>query len=96
MGSTQVEYVDFSSRGGAREYRLRIRQGAEAHEYTVLVPNEAFLTHRLRYQDGPEICFLKLQRALAESGGVLPQGPLEVTAAELEEYRVAHAPKARK
>lgn len=96
MAGTQVEYVDFSTKGGAREYRLRVRRGPDELEYTVRVPNDAFLSHRLRYQDGPEVCFLKLQRALAEGDGALPASPLSVTDAEIEEYRVAHAPKARR
>lgn len=93
MSTAQVEYVGFTATALAREYRLRVRQGTEAHEFRVAVPHEAFLKHRLRYQDGPEVCFIKLQRALAEGEGALPERELSVTEAELEAYRVAHAPR---
>jgi hypothetical protein len=87
--------VGFAETAGAREYRLRIRQGAEAHEFTVIVSHEAFLSHRLRYQDGPEVCFMKLQRALVDGAGALPTGALAVTEADLEAFKTAHAPKAK-
>jgi hypothetical protein len=93
MASANVEYLGFTAASKSREYRLRVRQGLDIEDFTVAVPNEAFLAHRVRYQDGPEICFLKLQRAVAAGEGVLPKRALSVTDAELEEYRVAHTPK---
>jgi hypothetical protein len=89
-----VEYVGFTTRGTAREYTLRVRQSAgEPTEFRLAIPNEAFLAQRVRYQDAPEICFLKLQRELLACGEGLPSLRLTVTDADLEEYRVAHAPK---
>jgi len=90
----QVEYVGFTTRGAEREYQLRVRQGAgEFRDFTLAIPNEAFLSHRVRYQDAPEICFLKLQRELIVAAGGLPATHLDVTDADLEEYRAAHTPK---
>jgi hypothetical protein len=94
MATAQVEYVGFSTQGPAREYRLRVRVAAgEAEEFTLAIPCEAFLAHRVRYQDAPEICFLKLQRELSACGDGRPAAHLDVSDAELEEYRQAHAPK---
>lgn len=91
----QVEYVGFKTEGTAREYALRVREvGGEPHEVTVAIPNEAFLSRRVRYQDAPEICFLKLQRELVTCGaGVRPASYLNVTDSDLEDYRVARIPK---
>lgn len=95
MASAQVEYVGFTTNGTAREYVLRVKQAeGEFHSFTLAIPHEAFLSHRVRYQDAPDVCFIKLQRELAASAGSLPATYLSVTDAELEEYRVAHAPKA--
>ena len=94
MTATQVEYVDFTATEAVREYRLRVRQGADIHHVTVAIPNEAFLSGRVRYQDAPDICFLKIQQELAAGEeGALPAPALELTDQELEEYKVAHTPK---
>jgi hypothetical protein len=94
MVSTSVEYQDFTAGEKRREYRLRVRRGAEFHVFTVAIPNEAFVSGRVRYQDAPEICYLKILREIETCGeDALPARALVMTDQELEEYRVAHAPK---
>lgn len=94
MTGAHVEYVGFTSKGPKREYTLRVRStGGDPHDFTLAISNEAFLARRVRYQDAPEICFLKLQRELAAAASDLPASYLSVSDAELEEYRVAHGPK---
>ena len=89
----RVEYLGFTSDDTTREYRLRARDGGVFHDFIRAIALEAFIAHRARYQDAPEICFLKLQRELAECDGTLPDAYVGITDAELEEYRTAHAPK---
>lgn len=94
MTPAHVEYVGFTPKGTSREYTLRVRSPAgDPRDFTLAIPNEAFLAHRVRYQDAPEICFLKLQRELAACPGGLPALHLSISDADLEEYRVAHSPK---
>ena len=95
MPAAQVEYVGFSTCGAAREYTLRVLAGGERFQFTLIIANEAFTSRRVRYQDAPEICFLKLQRALVACAEGLPEARLTVTDAELEDYRTAHAPPQR-
>jgi hypothetical protein len=91
---TQVAYVDFTAAEGVRQYRLRVRQGADSHDFTVAIPNEAFLSGRIRYQDAPDICFLKIQREIAAGEeGTLPDRALKLTDEELQEYKTSHASK---
>jgi hypothetical protein len=94
MPATLVEYLEFRAGETAREYRLRVRQGTDVRGVTVAISNEAFLSGRARYQDGPDICFLKIQRELAaqEEGALLARDH-EVTDEELEEYKVSHTPR---
>ncbi len=93
--TAHLEYRGFRANGATREYTLRVRIGVgEPTEFTVAIPLAAFLDHRVRYQDGPEVCFLKLQRALAAAGEEMPARHLDVTDSEMAEYRVAHAPRA--
>jgi hypothetical protein len=97
MEGTQIEYLGFTVNEEAREYKLRARpRGGEYQAYTLAISNEAFLAHRVRYQDGPDICFLKLQRELIAGGDTLPALHHDVTDAELEDYRVAHIQKPNK
>ena len=95
MTTTQVEYVSFKASEATREYHLRVRRGTDIHDFTVAIPNEAFLSGRVRYQDAPDVCFLKVQRELAAGGedGTFPSPALRMTDQELEEYRVSHTPK---
>lgn len=91
MASTQVEYLGFTVGEMAREYTLRVtRLGGEPRAFTLVISHQAFLDRRVRYQDAPDICFLKLQRALSASSEDPPATHLNVTDAELEEYRIAH------
>jgi len=94
MAAAHVEYVGFTTKGTSREYTLRVKQTVgDPHDVTLAIAIEAFLSRRVRYQDAPDICFLKLQRELASCGEALPARYLSVSDAEIEEYRVAHAPK---
>lgn len=88
-----VEYLGFSTADETREYRLRVRSGGESHDFVRAIPLAAFVARRARFQDAPEICFLKLSRELAEADGKLPVSYLRITDSELEEYRVAHSAK---
>lgn len=89
-----VEYVGFAAREAGREYVLRVRRGpGDASDFRVLIPSAAFSGARVRFQDGPEICFIKLNKELTVSGDALPPQELTVSDVELEEYRVAHTKK---
>ena len=97
MEGLRIEYIGFTVNEVTREYKLRAKQPrGEFHAFTLAISNEAFLAHRVRYQDAPDICFLKLQRELIACGDTLPALHHDVTDAELEDYRVAHAPKPNK
>jgi hypothetical protein len=58
----------------------------------VAIPNEAFVSRHVRYQDAPDLCFKVLAKALASSSDA-PAYVL-LTTAQLDEYKQAHAPKA--
>jgi hypothetical protein len=101
MATSQVEYVGFRNGDTTREYSLRVRHpDGQCDEFTLAIEQQAFVTHRVRYQDGAEICFLKLCRAL-EAWALAPEsGPPEarqnVTDADLLEYSEGHKVKPRR
>ena len=91
-----VQYVGFESKGAVREYAFTVRgtDGAFS-EYFVTIANDAFVAHRVRYQDAPEICSLRLHREFAAGSDHPPSTRLSVTDAELADYKEAHTPKSK-
>jgi hypothetical protein len=60
-----VQYVGFESKALVREYNFLVRQASSGtREFALTIVNEAFSSRRVRYQDGPDICSLKLHREL--------------------------------
>ena len=98
MTELRSEYVGFVVDETSRIYTMRVRTAdGIVHEVQVAIANQAFLSNRVRYQDAAEICFLKLGQEL--SGGSeasIPASRIEVTDAELDEYREAHTKKPTK
>ena len=94
MVKATVEYVGFRTSPKRREYLLRSHFGTEVHEYTVGIALTAFAAGRVRLQDGPEICYLRLLREL-ESATPSSGDDLTITDAELADYVTAHTTPAR-
>ncbi|HKM90446.1 MAG TPA: hypothetical protein VJX29_07520 [Candidatus Acidoferrales bacterium] len=93
--SLVVQYVGFKARAIVREYRFLVRQPpSEAREYTLTIINEAFDSHRVRYQDAPDLCSLKLRRELAAAENHPTQTHYRISEDDLDEYRGSHGSKA--
>jgi hypothetical protein len=90
-----LEYLGFRNARERREYILRVQSGEDTRDYTVWIAHSAFARRQALLQDGPDICYQKLQRALAacELPGV---ASVAVTESDLASYRAAHAPPARR
>lgn len=92
-----LEYVGFTAGDLAREYNFIVRSlSGELGEYIVSIGNEAFVSRRARYQDGPDICSIRLHRELTSSADSSPAGRLCVTDSDLLDYHESHAPKSAK
>ena len=91
-----LQYVGFQSKGAVREYAFTLRgtDGASS-EYFVTIENDAFVAHRVRYQDAPDICSLRLHREFAGQTDHPPSTRFYVTDAELADYKSAHTPKTK-
>ena len=92
-----LQYVGFESKGAVREYAFSLRGlGGESSNYFVTIANEAFSSHRARYQDGPAICSIRLRREFASQVEHPPSSTFSVTDVELADYKDAHTPKAKR
>ncbi len=93
--NVNVQYVGFEAKTLVREYSFLVRQASsETREFAITIVNEAFTSHRLSYQDGPQICSIKLHRELGTFSNDPAQTHYRISEAELTEYRDSHAPKA--
>jgi hypothetical protein len=88
-----VQYCGFEAKLLMREYTFQVRQAGAEREFTLNIANEAFLAHRVRYQDAPDICAQKLQAELAAHANHPTETQYVITAAELEAYRTSRAEK---
>jgi hypothetical protein len=93
--TVNVQYVGFQVKALVREYNFLVRQASTGtREFTLAIVNEAFSSHRARYQDAPDICSARLHRELAVYANNPPETHYKISEVELDEYRDSHAPKA--
>ncbi len=66
----------------------------ETREFTVKVQAEASREDALKFQDGPAICFERLQRELdGETQESRAEAHLGIGAQDIQEYRAHHYPR---
>ena len=90
----RAEYVGFTVNKNSRVYTLRVTQvDGGSRSYAVSIANRAFIKHRIGYQDGPAICFLKLENELRSKGDEKTASKMQVTDGEIIEFRDSHQKK---
>lgn len=88
-----VQYVGFQTTPLVREYTFKVREAGQDRQFTLNIDNEAFVSHRARYQDAPDICAQRLQAELAAHANHPLETQYIITSAELEVYRAARTAK---
>lgn len=89
-----VQFVGFEPKALMREYTFNVREGGEERKFRLDIANEAFVSHRARYQDAPAIRVVRLQAELAAHSNHPAETRYEITGAELDFYRETRLPKA--
>jgi hypothetical protein len=91
-----MQFVGFESKATVREYRFIVREAStEPREFAITIAHEAFNERRGRFQDGPDVCALRLRRELTTGDNHSPASHLSITNAELDDYYQHHAPPTR-
>ncbi|MGH9430727.1 MAG: hypothetical protein ACRD3T_04230 [Terriglobia bacterium] len=90
----QIQYLGFELRARGRDYNYRvIAPKAENREFTLTISNQAFVEKHVPYQDAPDICYQKLQKALdAETPEQQLPRHATLSGQELDEYREKYRP----
>jgi hypothetical protein len=92
---TIVQYTGFKTQGRMREYNFTVRETTtEQRDFTLSIANEAFVLHKARYQDAPDICSIRLRRELAATKNHPVGIKFSVEDAELTEYYSARPQRA--
>ena len=88
-----IQYVGFEPKPMVREYTFQVLGGGVAREFTLTIANEAFLSRRARFQDGPDICTVRLRQELTADECHPSKTQFRITETELDDYRGTHLPK---
>lgn len=88
-----VQFVGFEVSARARQYRFVVHQEDGAREFTLSIPNEAFSSRRISFQDAPDFCSAKIHRELAAFANNPPESQYKVSEEELEQYQRERAPR---
>jgi hypothetical protein len=89
-----IQYVGFNVASRSRIYNFDVIDIAETREFTVKVQSEAFRPPRLKAQDGPGICFERLEQELeGETQESRAEAHLSIGEPDIQEYLEGHYPR---
>ncbi len=93
--AVRVEYLSYQDVDEHREYRFRVYGADGSDEFRLRISNAAFGARLVRIQDGPDLCYQKLLRAI--TGGLTAQ-PEVITVEDIDffGYRDDHAPVSKR
>jgi hypothetical protein len=90
-----MQYLGFEPKNEWREYSFQVRYGGEdVRDFTLTILNEAFTSRRVRYQDAPDVCSVKLRRELIANPNYPSHTNFTISDTELADYKAGHTPKA--
>ncbi|HEY6272319.1 MAG TPA: hypothetical protein VIX19_10035 [Terriglobales bacterium] len=89
-----IQYVGFNGTAGSRAYDFHVVDvPREPRNFTVEINSEAFGPSRLRFQDGPDICFARLKEGLQEeTSDARAEVHLNISEQDVRVYLEAHRP----
>lgn len=82
-----VRYMGFETTVAGRKYRFQVDGDTGTRVFQLVIPHAAFAAREARFQDAPDLCFSRLQKALEADAGLVPGAPEVLTSAELADYR---------
>ena len=86
----RVEYVDFQDVAEYREFRFRVRVLDGSAEVRARIPVAAFGPGRMRFQDGPDLCYRKVVEAVAAAADNATPETVTIDEATLAGYAEGH------
>lgn len=92
-----IQYVGFAVGNTARNYNFLVTDTpGHSRQFTVVVRFESFRSTRLKFQDGPDICFTRLKRELErETDDARADSQLRIGPDDIQAYLDRHHPPKR-
>jgi len=89
-----IQYSGFKVAENSRIYSFKVLDAAKVQrEFTVRIPSDTNHWASLKLQDGPGICFERLEKELdGETTVALAQTELSITEQDIQEYMKRHYP----
>ncbi len=89
-----IQYTGFTVADNARIYTFHVLDAAKVQrEFTVKIPSDTNHWANLKLQDGPGICFERLEKELVgETTAALAQTALSISELDIQEYLKRHYP----
>ena len=89
-----MQYLGFEPKNEWREYSFQVRYAAEdIRDFTLTILNEAFTSHRVRYQDAPDVCSARLRRELSVNPNHPSHTNFAIGDGELADYKTGRSRK---
>jgi hypothetical protein len=87
-----IQYVGFDVGTGCRTYKFKVLNTiVDAREFAITINVDAFASTSLKLQEGPDICFGRLQRELAaETEESRAERNLSIEEHDIQEYLERH------
>jgi hypothetical protein len=89
--AVRIEYLDHHDVDKHREYRFRVYGADGSDEFRLRIASGDFDARRVRVQDGPDLCYQKLVRAIA-AGVTAQSDAITIEDVDLFSYRDDHTP----
>ena len=90
-----IQYQGFDSSASSRIYSFHVIDApAEARDFTITVQSAAFRPEGLRFQDGPDICFARLEHELEkQTPEIRTAAHLSIGELDIKDYLDNHHPQ---
>ena len=89
-----IQYAGFNVAASSRIYKFDVIEPNEAREFTVEVRSETSRPTSLKLQDGPGICFARLEQELrGETQELRAVANLSVGEQDIQKYLERHYPR---
>jgi len=87
-----IQYVGFNGTADSRVYGFHVIDAPhQPREFSVGIQSEVFGSSKLRFQDGPDICFARLkQELLEETQDARVEGHLNISDEDVRMYLETH------
>jgi len=92
-----MEYMGFTSTTQGREYAFHVRfSPQDSRDYILTITSEAFRSHRVSYQDGPNVCSLRLKRELTANPDTPTGTSFLIEEKEIDDHKLTHTSQGSK